>query len=451
MTSQHIILLSDDESHRFALGLKWKRIVVSGSPQASESAAYEYAAKDKSTALVFARGSRGEVRAVGHTKLSKSDMGALSLAQAFTLRHDPQNRYICAITIGPDQVWVCAVADGMVLNGYDTVVSHEDALLKLGEFEAKQPSGSFSKYGDVSASCEVLTLEELQDIAIANAASCSFGPVRKSEAARKKLLLIFAVLAVVAAGQYGYDEYKKYKRRMAAAAALANQELSISAQQAWDTALADWVAGSSQATPYALDQVLALIGSAPAKIVGWELKTIDCNRSAKVWSCVGNYDRLEALRSTTQDFLSALPAGWEADWGGMNKVSTRFSNSAEEGRVNVAGLQNAKDVSLPLLTYLQNHSRAFTKADVGAAASVPLIFPKQPDGTDIVIDPSTVKPQVVSMEVSVAGPLRSFYKLKGQPISWRVFRFAVANNSATEPNSSDLSVTDARGDVYAIK
>lgn len=451
MASKQIILVSEDERYRFVLGLNWKRIVVSGSPQASENAAYEHASREKSTALVFTRGARGEVRAVGHARLAKGDMGAMSLAQAFAFRHDPQNRSICAISLDAEQAWVCAVADGMVVNGYDIVVSHDEALVKVREFESKHPAGSVSRYGDISASCEVLTLDELEDIAVANAAQCTFLPVKKNEAAQRKLILVLTLLAFVFGGQYGYDEYKKYKRRQAEALAEANKLPSIPAQKAWEAGLAAWVEGSSQATPLALEQVLSLIGSAPTKIVGWELKTIDCNRDSSTWNCVGNYERLAELRSTTRDFLTALPKGWEADWGGMNKVSVRFSGPADQGKVVIDSLKNAKEMTLPLLGYLQNHSRAFSKTEVGAAASVPVIIPKQPDGTPTVLDPSTVKPHVVSMEVAVAGPLRSFYKLKGQPISWRLIRFSIANTTTDAPNASSLSVTDARGDIYAIK
>ena len=445
------LLLATPDGRKFVAGLTWKRIVVSGSPQASEAAAYEYAAREKSNSLVFTRGARGEVRAVGHAKLPKNAAGALALAQALALRHTPHDRYISAITIGEDQVWVCAIAEGMVVNGFDLVVTTDEAIAKLQEFLAKHPQGSVGHYGDLSPDAEDLSIEEVEEVAISHADTCSFGPVKKNEAAQKKLIVIFAVVGLVVAGQYVYKQYKQYAQRKADALAESMKAPSISAQAAWDAGLAEWLATSSQAKPYALDQVLTLIGTAPAQIVGWNLRTIDCNRSASVWACVGNYAREPELRSTTADFLAAMPAGWAADWGGMDKIGARFSGSAEEGKVVVAELRNAKELSLPLLGFLQNNSRAFQKSEVGAAASVPVVIPKQPDGTAIVIDPSTVHPQVVSMEVAITGPLRSLYKLKGQPISWRVMRFALAESSSEGPGLSRLSVTDARGDIYAIK
>lgn len=453
MASPYTIISSPDGAHSIALGLTWKRIVVSGSAAASEAAAYEHARQAGSNSLVFTRGSRGEVRAVGHAKLAAKDQGALSLAQALTQRHDHRNRYICAIRLpeDPGLAWVCAVAEGLVVNGFDVVVEVEDAQSRVRDFVAKFDLGTVSIYGDVDEEAEPLSIEDLVDIATEQIDICAFSPVKKNAAAQRKLLVIFLVLLGVVAAQYGYGHYKEYRRKRAEALAESLKKPSISAQQAWDRGLAAWVASSSQATPFALDQVLALVGQAPTELVGWELKTVDCNRAATTWGCVANYERIAETRATTQDFLRAMPKGWAADWGGMNKVAARFSGPAEAAPVVISSLQEAKALSLPLLGYLQNHSRAFTKAEVGAAASVPVDVPKQPDGTAIVIDYSTVKPAVVSMEVAINGPLRSMYKLKGQPVSWRVLKLALSTNTGDGPSVSRLNVTDARGDLYAVK
>ncbi len=446
------IIIQDGSGKLFALGLEWKRIVVSASGAAAEQAGYETAHKAGSNRLVFSKDSKGGVTGVGHAKFAKSDFEALSLAQAFALRHDAQDRAIIALTIEPGQIWVCATSEGMVANGYDFIAGEDEARERIQNFLRRWPDGSVTQWGDFIADAQVATLEEIQETAVQHASDCKFVPTQKNQAALRKLGVIVGVLIFVLAAKSGFDYYKRWRAAESARIAAEQAAPQIDPQEAWNQGLAAWVAKSSQASPFALQQLLTGLSAVPVKLAGWELKTIDCTRAGQRWGCVGGYERSAATRSTTEEFLRSLPVGWEADWGGMNKAAARFGFEAQANKVSIPSLRESKETLLPILNHLQRNSRAFERAEIGPAAAVPIELPKNPDGSAIVIDPSTVKPLVVYSEVHVTGPLRSFFKLTEQPVSWRVLRVSIATNTtADSPEKSVIQVNEAKGDIYAIK
>lgn len=449
------VILQGESGQIYAVGLEWKRIVVSGVGAAAEQSGYEFANKAGSNRLTFTRDAkRDEVRGVGHAKFAKPDFEALSLAQAFAMRFDTATRAVVAISLGDGMVWVCAVSEGMVVNGYDFVASPEEAAARIRELSKRYPDGALAQYGDggVLPDAQILTLQEMQESASQHASDCQMLPTRKNQAALRMMLTILGFLVFVFALKYGYDFYKRYRAAEMARQAAEAATPQLSAQQAWDIGLAAWVEKSSQATPRALQQLLDGLGGVPSAVSGWDLVGIDCTRARARWGCTGSFERSVATRTTTMQFLNSLPPGWEADWGSLDKAVARFGFDADAQRVSVPSLRDSKSVLLPLLGHLQNHSRAFAKMEIGPAAAVPVELPKNQDGSAIVIDPSTVKPIVVSMEVIASGPLRSFYTLVDQPVSWRVIRIAISNNVMPDsPEKSRILVTEAKGDVYAIK
>jgi len=447
------IIIQDDAGKLFALGLEWKRIVVSASGAAAEQAGYETAYKAGSNRLVFSKDpKRGDVTGVGHAKLAKADFEALSLAQAFVLRHEASDRAVVALTIEPGKVWVCAVSEGMVVNGFDFVADESDALERVSSFMKRFPDGAVIQWGDVLPDAQVVTLDELQETATLHASDCKLVPTQKNQAAFRKMVVILGVLLLLLAAKSAFDYYKRYRAAEAARIAAESAAPRINAQEAWDQGLAAWVQKSSQATPFALQQLLTGLAATPVKVAGWDLKAVDCMRTGGRWGCVGSFERSAMTRTTTEQFLRSLPVGWEADWGSMNKAAARFGFDAQANKVSIQSLRESKATLLPLLGHLQANSRAFERVEIGSAAAVPVELPKNPDGSAIVIDPSTVKPLVVSMEVTVAGPLRSFYKLVDQQVSWRVLRLTISNNVTPDsPEKSVLQVTEAKGEVYAIK
>lgn len=447
------VIIQDDAGRLYAIGLEWKRIVVSGAGAAAEQSGYEFAHKAGSNRLTFTKDPRrGDVTGVGHAKFAKSDFDALSLAQAFALRHDPKDRAVVALRLDPGQVWVCAISEGMVVNGYDFVASEEEARERIRELAKRFPEGALAHWGDLLADAQIITLDELQETAVQHASDCRVVPTRKNQDALRKMLSILAALLLILGAKYGWEHYKQYKAREAARIASEAAAPRINAQEAWNQGLAAWVEKSSQGTPVALRQLLVGLSALPVNVAGWDLKMVECSRNGVRWGCVGSFERATATRTTTEQFLRSLPTGWEADWGGLNKASARFGFDADAHKVVIPSLRDSKETLLPLLAHLQANSRAFEKLDIGPAAVVPVELPKNPDGSVVVIDPSTVKPIVVSMELTISGPLRSYYKLVDQQISWRVLKMSISNNvTADSPEKSMLQVTEAKGDVYAIK
>ena len=285
-----------------------------------------------------------------------------------------------------------------------------------------------------------------------HASDCRMQPTRKNQVALRKIASILGVLVLIVGGKYGFDQYRHYRSAEAAKLAALAQKPQISAQQAWDRGLAAWLEGSSQATPRALGQLLDGLGTVPTSIAGWELQTVACSRAKTRWGCTASFSRPSATRVTTEQILGALPSGWKADWGGIDKAVARFDLEAEANKVSLASLRDSKETLLPLLGHLQHNSRAFGKVEIGQAVAVPVVLPKNPNGSEIVIDPSKVKPVVVATEVTIDGPMRSFYKLLSQPVSWRVFHLSISRAVVPDsPAKSRIMVTEAKGDVYAIK
>ena len=449
------VILQDDSGQIFAVGLEWKRIVVSGSGLAAEQSGYEFANKAGSNRLTFTKDVKGdEVRGVGHAKFAKGDFEALSLAQAFALRHGPTERAVCAIPLNDDLVWVCAVSEGMVVNGYDLVASEAEALERIRELSKRYPDGALVHFGDgaLLPEAQILTLQELQDMARQHASDCRMQPTRKNQVALRKTVSILVVLCLIVGAKYAFDQYRRYRVAETARLAALAAKPQISAQQAWDKGLGDWLEGSSQATPRALGQLLDGLSAVRTEISGWELQEVACSRAKTRWGCTANFQRPAATRVTTAQFLASLPAGWKADWGGVDKAVARFGFDAEANKVSLTSLGDSKETLLPLLGHLQHNSRAFGKVEIGQAVAVPVVLPKNPDGSAIVIDPAKVKPIVVATEVVLNGPMRSFYKMLDQPISWKSIRLDISRTAiADSPSKSRLMVTEAKGDVYAIK
>lgn len=450
------VILQGSDGKLFAVGLQWKRIVIteddaSGSSNASERSAYSIASSAKSNRLVFTRGGKNEVKAVGHGKFDKHDFGALSLAQAVTLRFDNKVKCVVAIALPDQRVWVCAIAEGMVVNGFDFVESAAEASQRVRDFAKRYPEGSIAYYGDLLPDSQYMNLQELQEIAVAHE-SCAMAPVRKNELERKRLILIGVGILALGVAKVGFDKYQAHKQAEAARLAAEASVPQVSAQEAWDKGVAQWLESSSQATPNALSQVLGAVQKIPLDISTWTFKAADCNRAGKQWACTVQYERIPGLRGSTESFLASIPGDWKASWGAMDKASATFTTQAEANKVDLAMLVEAPKASLPLLSHFQSNSRAFIKLDIGPAAAVPITPAPQPDGKPTVVDPSTIKPVIVSMEVTAAGPLRSMHVLTGQQISWRVLKFARTDKITPDsPEKSVLMVTEAKGDIYALK
>lgn len=132
------VILNNDTGQAFVIGLHWKRLVTTGE-QSAEKDARRYATRQGASHIVFARDAKGEVGAVGCARLTHRSPTALSLAYALCLQCEKTDRVLAAVRIDNDAVWVCAIADGLVINGSDRLINAGEVTPQLQDFSPALP------------------------------------------------------------------------------------------------------------------------------------------------------------------------------------------------------------------------------------------------------------------------------------------------------------------------
>lgn len=446
------IVIEDRGGRQFVAALGWRRSVLASS--AAKEDGLKHAKSQGASHVVFHFGVREEVRAVGYTRLpTKGKTRYFSIAAALCHQHDQHDKAIYALTLEDGGVWLCAVVDGMIVTDGDCVLEHEPADQRIAQWRERYGADA-RFYGDYVPGAQEFTWNDVIDACESAAQRCELTPIKSNRGIDRRSALILATCALGIAGKFGWDRYQQIQRAKLAALEDAGAVQTLSPQQAWDRAIAEWVQGSSIAKPQALTSVLNGLAETPLELGGWVLTGVQCQRGGDSWSCGARYQRNADARRTTRDFLGALPASWKADWGDVDVATGRFSVPALAERAVIAQLPPANDVSLAVLAHAQSFSRAFSKLEIGRPAGVPVKIPPQPDGRPTTVDMSQVKPQPVVMSVTFAGPLRSLHVLQAQPISWQFIKLDVSTDKLDvtgAPTQALLNVSEAKGQIYAIQ
>lgn len=444
------LILTDPEGRRYVVGLHWKRIVTANA-RSAEREATRYVRSCGATHAVFTRGSRGEISAVGCAALEDDRAPVLSLANAFCLQQEDAARALVAVPLDDHQAWLCAVADGLVVNGYDLVLP-QDAITEHAEAFAKRyPDSPIRHQGALLGETGHPSLLDVFEMARAHQPDCQLQPLRGRWSGRRRGWVAGVAAGVAGVAYLGLTALQHHQARQRAALESLNQAPEISAQQAWQKVLADWERKANLAAPTALTRLLEELETVPLDLADWQATHVRCTRQASRWGCSVRFDRRIDRRSTTQDFLAKLPATWSTDGGSINSINARFEIDAPLLHASAAQLPRTQDVSLAVLAHLQRDNRAFVSADLGPVVAVKLSPTTDGEGRPMTVDPAVAKPQPVMRTVQWSGPLRSLYLLESLPISWNLVHLDIsrAQLEHADLTVSGLMVREARGEVYA--
>jgi hypothetical protein len=443
----------------FVIGLKWKRLVTSSAGSADGiDSARKVASESKSSHMILDRDAAGKVRAVGHGSLGKkAPPKVLSLAAAFAGQFQQIDKAVIALELpranagDEPEIWICGVADGVVYQGTDVVVRKADVQEHVSKFTARFEDGSVEFYGDVIEHSQGASLDDLMARALSKEAECRLQRVGRSYAIPKPLRYALMGLATIFVLNLVRERYQAEQLAKQQQNDRASKVQDPSPQQAWEQAVASWIASSDVAPTSSLQDLLQTLGRLGLDVEHWKLESIDCKRKGPQWSCDALYKRDADWRADSLTFKGALPPGWLVAWKGVDDATVTFKVPCSAGRFDPKHAKTEEQIHLPLLSELQRFSKAFDRKDLGEFAAVQVPLPKHADGTAYVINPQVMKPIIVSAPLSVSGPLRSVFTLLDMPISFTELKLKVAGGAEPSLVKSALQVEELTGVIYAIQ
>lgn len=448
------------DEHLYCIGLSWKRSAVrTGADQARKVAA----SAGSTHLLLHSGGTRDSLRAYGHGDLGKKvSAEVLSLASAFV--HSTQQPVALLLLKVAGKVWVCAIADGTIVNGTDVVLTEPEALEKAAKFKVRYTDGTVALFGDVLEDSRSIDLEFLQRYARDHLPACRLEKVARRTSIPKPLLYGAIALTGVLVVKAGVDQYTKYQQRLQAEREAAGRDPELSPAQAWSEAVKGWNKDTRVLRPAGLSRLLDDVGRFGLDVNGWALSQVDCERTKAapgVWACSLGYKRDVKGRATSRDLLRALSQGCTARWKSVDEATVECSFKADLTGVDVATLGKSDAVLLEAMSRLQRYSQAFetTTAPVFAAIDLGRYMPKKADGTPYLVDPSNASPRIEAGRLSVTGPLRSASVLiepgvdgaPPLPVSYDKLALKIKQDEAVGVNKSRLQLEKLEGEMYGVR
>jgi hypothetical protein len=450
------VIIGEAGALHLAVNLGWKNFFVTGA--ASLKDAQAYVRSQRASHWNVQTDNRKHVTSVGHGRFKlKKGHRVISLAQAFCANADEHEHSVLVLDTGTDGYWVVGIANGQVVQGTDVLVDEANAQKVVNELLERWTNDTPRLYCNFESEwlpqAQALSWDDMRELAMRHVAQAELVPISATSATSKNILTVAAIVVILMAANEGWGRFSAYKAKKAAADAAANAPKPISQAEAWAQGLKTWQEKTRVGLPDDLSKLFAAIGAVPTDIVGWEIRSGKCGRQLEAWICTVAYERRHESRATTRDLLQAMPAGWRASWGAIDKASLSFTVIGSAEKPDPYALPPAAQLSLPALSFAQHHSQAFNGIDIGAAAAVPLELPKQPDGKPTLVDVSQMKPVPVVLPVKAAGPLRSFALYEGLPVSWNSFSMEFGRNFTVNGDASNafVHVFEAKGEIYATR
>jgi hypothetical protein len=443
------VINSQIVSDVYVLGLSWRPLVARGDmgllarKKVQEERAFWYTHKGKERVVGISGLSRKSAPPKGKSFLSAARIAAISA---------PYGTVFFALKLtGLDgakdsDVWVCGLRDGQPINGFDAVVSDEQAPQTVQNFLSSLgiSESDVEIRGDADGIPSGAIHQSWADLLDVNYEGAELTPSNFVLNKGHKILVVVAVLAAVA--HLGYGEYKSRQvKKIAEQNRLLN---SVDPKQSWDEAFAQWSAERVPSGFGPIEALRASIGEISLNTAGWALSKIECTRSGSKWSCTADYDRVDLHTDPTfVGFDQKKPAGWAAKLKGMDQIVASFS--VDFGQGEQSQLLLVSHHAIHTVSALQLMSRAWVDIKLDEFKLVSIPAPTTPNGAAIQA-PSEFK-SPVKARFALGGPARSLDlpAVSNLPVAWdkAVFTFSDADPSLV--NSAVM--VNVSGDIYAIQ
>lgn len=382
------------------VGMKWNVMIndgaVSKAVRSNKAAWYWHAG----SAFYYGFIPKGE-------KVVKKDLPLYSAVIAFATAHAEGNALAIISVPDTEHYVVCGVYQGRPSDGFDVVISSEEAVSEvIDAFTERCADSSFTLYGDINIQQIVpLTLTDLAEQA------SEFAQLKKIQSELVNPITITLGLVLLGFGaNFAYQEYVKYRKQEVAKKLAASQK---SAQQIYNDALAmkrKEIGISASDAPVILQRFLQL----HPKVGGWDLEKATCNvTQEKTLSCILLFAKGKSYEVNNQTFLNAATAyGFksivyhpdlkanEATWV-MNGLP--FVTLGEAMDKSIGQQQQWTDFGSQLQKLLPFGTPALTPF-------APIVQPTGPDAGQVVISPIVIASWKPSGPARILELLSSFPK-----------------------------------------
>lgn len=388
------------------VGMKWNVMISDGAVSKavrSNKAVWHW---HSGTAFYYGFIPKGE-------KVVKKDLPLYSAVIAFATAHAEGNALAIVSVPDTEHYVICGVYQGRPSDGFDVIVSSEEAVAEIIEaFTDKCADSSFTLYGDINVQQIVpFTLNELAEQA------SDYARLKKVQSELVNPVTITIGLALLGIGaNFAYQEYVNYRKQEVAKKLAASQK---SAQQIYNDALAlkrQEVGFFSSNAPLILQKFLQL----PQKVGGWDLEKATCKvTQEKTLSCVLLFAKSKSFEVNNQTFSTAATAS------GFKSIVYHPDLKVNEATWVMTGLPfvtlgEAMDKSIGQQQHWTEFGSQLQKllpfSSPGLTPFAPIVQPTGPDAGQVVVSP------IVSATWKPSGPARVLELLGTFP------KYALINN-----------------------
>ncbi len=390
---------------------------------------------------------------------------------------------------GIERLWVCAVADGLPLNGFDLLVDSSDVPILVERLLQRRgiSPGQCTLHGDAeglpwraqalswaSVAAQAPNLPESRLHAIiptpwlalrsepadrparppAIRSSSTWPTLPERGSATRRLLLCGGVLGLPAAiWALTTDSRESPSEAVlppAPAAAQTEPDAAVDVLARW--------AADRPAPGHALLQPLRdVLLAMPTRVAGWHLGEVACRLSASTWRCTAAFERspVASPEATTRALLAALPRKWSANPRSLDRVDATFEIGLAQptAPMRPLALQPVAWHRIHTASALQEMQRALMRVQWSDFASLtPATATSTRAQTSTPAPVADATAPVMSSVVQLSGPLRSIElpQLADLQVSWNTLVVQLAHAASQVPDlRTSALVMQLSGEVHA--
>jgi Pilin accessory protein (PilO) len=424
-------------------GLWWKPLLG----QHPEKMATSEAKKGGGTHYVHT----GKTSYVGFTHLPKTEKTQYVSLASLLANATRSNTVFLALSINSSMTWICAVANGSVLSGYDLVTSSPEVCRATRDrFSKRFPEAEY--WGDVEGLDlkPVFTWESLSD-QLANAEHLNqarLRPVGKGvsfslSAVPRPIIWIVCLGTMALVGQ------KVVVPTVSSLFGSKEEVVYEDPEMLWNDALENQFNAVKVSAPGSLDNLLTSVNELPTLVAGWRLATITCDWGAQAWLCKAHY-KASSRKHTNEAFAAARPQHWKLNWSLPLDANGTFTLPAQSVSRSMKTLRAVGDHELTTASHFQALSPLMSAGVPALQAFTPVA----------IAPPSFQKGEPVPLPASIRLPMQSAVKAItpmrtgaiadewANEVAWTNATFTF--DTVKEPRANDsAAMMDLKGTIYA--